>query len=164
MSLLGGVLTYTAKTETDNCNATTQDDTQEVTINCTDTTTIQNLKFAGQHVTGTFTQPTTFNAASVAIQIPGYCAGVALFTGQLTVSGSSTQTSGDKTVIRLSPIALEGTLTCVGLPLASLAVDLDDEDSNSHSLTVAGAGGGSSAAIGMAVPADDGEDEGIEDY
>lgn len=99
---------------------------------------------------------------SVAVQVPGYCTGVALFTGRLTVAGSSTQTSGNRTVIRLSPIALEGTLTCIGLPLVSLAVDLDDE--SSLGLTVAAGGGASSEDIGTAVTVDDGEDEGIEDY
>ena len=62
----------------------------------------------------------------------------------------------------MSPIALEGTLTCIGLPLVSLAVDLDDE--SSLGLTVAAGGGASSEDIGTAVTVDDGEDEGIEDY
>ena len=121
MSLLGGVLTYTTKIETDNCNANTPGE-----INCTDTTTIQNLTFAGQQITGTFTQPTTFNAVSVAVQIPGYCTGVALFTGQLTVAASSTQTSGNTTQIQVAPIALAGTLTCVGIPLTTMTVNLQD--------------------------------------
>ena len=62
----------------------------------------------------------------------------------------------------MSPIALEGTLTCIGLPLVSLAVDLDDEATDS--MTIIGSGGASSDHIGMAVTADDGEDEDIEDY
>ena len=127
MSLLSGVVTYDKKSETDNCTATTT--TQgEVTVNCTDTTTVQNLYFAGQHITGTFTQPTTFNAVSVSVQIPGYCTGVALFTGQLTVAGSSTKTSGNTTEIQMAPVALAGTLTCVGLPLSAMTVSLLDEN------------------------------------
>ena len=122
MSLLGGVLTYNKKIESDNCNVNTQGE-----INCTDTTTVQNLYFAGQHITGTFTQPTTYNAVSVSVQIPGYCTGVGLFTGQLTVAESNTQTSGDTTVHQMTPIALEGTLTCVGLPLTWITVEMADQ-------------------------------------
>ena len=126
VSLLNGVVTYDAKTETDTCTATT--DTQgAVAVNCTDTTTIQNLTFAGQHITGTFTQPATFNAVSVSVQLPpGSCTGLGVFTGQLTVAGSSTQTSGNTTELDIVPVALQGTLTCVGLPLTSLTVSLQD--------------------------------------
>ena len=123
VSFLGGVVTYTAKTETDNCNANTPEE-----IICNSTATVQNLIFAGQQITGTFTQPTTFNAVSVSVQLPpGYCTGVGLFTGQLTVAGgSSTQTSGNTTEIQMAPVALAGTLTCVGLPLASMDVKIQD--------------------------------------
>jgi hypothetical protein len=128
MSLLGGVLTYDTKTETDNCNANTPGE-----VNCTDTTTVTNFYFAGQHITGTFTQPTTFNAVSVTVQIPGYCTGVALFTGQLTVAGSNTQTSGNTTEIQMTPVALEGTLSCVGLPLTQLQIVVADVEDISFS-------------------------------
>lgn len=116
MSLLGGVLSYDAKTESANCNTTT----------CSDTTTIQNLYFAGRHITGTYTQPTTFNAVSVAVQMPGYCTGAALFTGQLTVASSSEQTSGNVREVQLSPVALQGTLSCLGVPLTTMTVSLQD--------------------------------------
>jgi hypothetical protein len=121
-SLLGGLVTYTAKTETDNCTA----NLPAWEVNCTDTTTIQNLYFAGQHITGTFTHPTTFNAVNVAVQLPGQCTGVALFTGQLTVAGSSVQTSGNTADIQITPVALQGTLTCIGLPLTTMTVNLAD--------------------------------------
>lgn len=125
MSLLNGLVTYDAKTETDTCTATTNPQ-GAVAVNCTDTTTVHNLYFAGQHITGTFTQPTTFTAVSVSVQLPGYCTGVGLFDGQLTVAGSSTQTSGNTTTIQYLPIALSGTLTCVGLPPTSVTVNLGD--------------------------------------
>ena len=48
MSLLGGVLTYLTKTESDGCNANTPR-----VVYCSDTTTVENLYFAGQHITGT---------------------------------------------------------------------------------------------------------------
>lgn len=120
VSLLGGVLTYDSKVEADNCTDTGQ------AVNCQDTTTIQNLVFGGQHITGQFTQPTTFNAVDLSVQLPGYCTGLALFTGSLTVAGSSLSTNGDNTTVDMNPIALKGTLTCVGLPLASIQVDLQD--------------------------------------
>jgi hypothetical protein len=121
VSLLAGVLTYNTKTETDNCTADASG-----AVNCTGTTTIQGVNFAGQQITGTFTQPTTFNAVSVAVQLPGYCIGAALFTGQLTVDGSSVQTSGNTGTVQMAPVELSGTITCLGLPLGSMTVALAD--------------------------------------
>lgn len=62
----------------------------------------------------------------MSVQIPGYCTGVALFTGTLTVAKTSTQTSGDTNEIQMAPVALAGTLTCVGLPLSTMTVSLTD--------------------------------------
>jgi hypothetical protein len=120
VSLLGGVVTYTAKTETGGCVDVGQ------TVNCQDTTTISNLYFAGQHIVGNFTQPRTFNATSLSVQVPGYCLGAALFTGSLTVAGSSASANGNAEAVSMAPLALEGTLTCVGLRLTSVKVALKD--------------------------------------
>ena len=120
VSLLGGLVTYAAKTEADGCADTGQ------ALSCEDTTSIQNLVFAGRHITGQFTQATTFNAVNVTVQIPGYCTGVALFTGTLTVAASSTGVSGDVRTVDMDPLTLNGTLTCLGLPLASMQVNLQD--------------------------------------
>jgi hypothetical protein len=125
ISLLGGILTYQAKTEYDLCGASASGNT--ATINCQDTTQIQNLMFAGQSITGTFTQPQTFNAVDVQVQLPGYCTGIALFTGSLTVDSVSQQQSGNSGTIAIAPIALNGTLSCIGLPLGSVTVNLQDE-------------------------------------
>jgi hypothetical protein len=52
---------------------------------------------------------------------------VALFTGQLTIGAVSTEGVGTPLVTSMvSPIELKGTLTCVGLPLSSITVDLKD--------------------------------------
>ena len=121
VSLLGGLLTYQSKVEADACNASSAQ-----TVSCQDTTTVNNLAFAGQHITGTFTSPTTFQAVNVSVQLPGYCTGLALFTGSLTVAGTSVQSAGNTATVRMAPIALHGTLTCVGLPLESMQVALED--------------------------------------
>lgn len=123
-SLLGGLLTYQAKTEYDLCAASSSGNT--ATINCQDNAQIQNLVFAGEPITGTFTQPKTFNAVNVQVQIPGYCTGIALFTGSLTVNSVSQQQSGNSATATIAPIALNGTLTCIGLPLTSMTVNLQD--------------------------------------
>ncbi|RDS81227.1 hypothetical protein DWU98_11880 [Dyella monticola] len=126
VSLLGGLLTYQAKVEYDLCGASASGNT--ATINCQDSTQIQNLVFAGQPITGTYTQPTTFNAIAAQVTIPSYCTGLALFTGSLTVDSTSQQQSGDTGTITSAPVALSGTLTCVGLPLTSMTVSLQDGD------------------------------------
>jgi hypothetical protein len=125
VSLLGGLLTFQAKTEYDLCGASASGST--TTINCQDTTQIQKLVFAGQPITGNYTQPTTLNVTSVQVQVPGYCTGIALFTGSLTLASESQQQSGNTTTITFAPIALAGTLTCVGLPLTSMTVNLQDQ-------------------------------------
>lgn len=135
VSLLGGVVTYDAKTEYDLCAGSASDST--ATINCQDNTQIQNLVFAGQPITGTFTQPTTFNALNVQVKIPGYCTGLALFTGSLTVDSVSQQQSGDTGSITSAPISLNGTLTCVGLPLASMTVNLQDPTAVNYEVRLA---------------------------
>jgi hypothetical protein len=124
VSLLGGVLTFTSKSETGVCDIVdSQGD-----VGCSDTTAIQNLTFAGQPITGTFTQPTSFNATDLQVQLPGACTGIALFTGTLTVAGTTTQGSGTNDLTQtFTPVALNGTLTCVGLPLTSVQVSLGDE-------------------------------------
>lgn len=124
VSLLGGILTYQAKTEYDLCGASASGNT--ATINCQDTTQIQNLMFAGQSITGTFTQPQTFNAVDVQVQLPGYCTGIALFTGSLAVDSVSQQQSGNSGTVTIAPISLTGTLSCIGLPLGSVEVNLQD--------------------------------------
>ena len=43
-----------------------------------------------------------------------------------TLAGSNTQTSGNTTEIQMAPVALAGTLTCVGLPLTAVTVDFED--------------------------------------
>ncbi|HTV85903.1 MAG TPA: hypothetical protein VME63_10865 [Dyella sp.] len=127
VSLLGGILTYEAKTEYDLCAATASGETD--TIHCQDATQIQNLVFAGEPITGTFTQTTTFDAVDAQVQLsPRYCTGVALFTGSLTVNAVSQQQSGSIGSISMAPIALQGTLSCVGLPLGSMTVNLQDTD------------------------------------
>lgn len=120
VSLLGGLVTYQSKTETDACNDSGQ------AIACQSTTSIQNLNFAGQHITGTFTSATQFPAVSVMVKIPGYCTGAALFTGTLTLDDSLAQANGNTETITATPLALKGTLTCVGLPLTSMSVALLD--------------------------------------
>lgn len=120
VSLLGGVLKYDAKNEADYCAVAGQ------AVNCQDTTTIQNLVFGGQRITGQFSQATIFNAVNLSVQVPGFCTGLALFTGTLTVAGTSTNTQNGSATVNIAPIALKGTLTCVGLPLASMQVDVQD--------------------------------------
>jgi hypothetical protein len=126
VSLLGGVLTFQAKTEYDFCGASASGNA--AIINCQDNTQIQDLVFAGQPVTGTYTQPTTINADDVQVQLPGYCTGIALFNGSLTINSASQQQSDDAGSIDMAPVALNGTLTCVGLPLGSTTVNLRDEN------------------------------------
>ncbi|HET7332542.1 hypothetical protein [Dyella sp.] len=122
VSVLGGVLTFQSKTETEACNfiSATQ------TIDCQGGTIFRGIVFAGKNISGTFTSPTTFEANSVSVQLPGYCTGAALFTGNLTVASTSVQTNGGTTTLRIDPISLKGTLICVGLPLVSMQVDLQD--------------------------------------
>ncbi|MGN6322148.1 MAG: hypothetical protein ACTHNE_10530 [Dyella sp.] len=122
VSLLGGLLTYQSKIETDACNAVSAS-----AVTCQDTTSVQNLVFAGRHLTGTFTAPATFGATNASVQIPDYCTGLALFTGTLTVAGTSVQISGNTATVKMVPVALKGTLTCVGLPLDRMSVELKDE-------------------------------------
>lgn len=121
VSLLGGVVTYDAKIEADNCTADAN-----ANVTCRDTTTVRNLRFAAQHILGSFTSPVTYSASSVSVQLPGYCTGVAIFNGTLTLNASSQQTSGGMTTVEMAPIELIGTLTCLGLPSASLKVALED--------------------------------------
>lgn len=122
VSLLGGVVTYQSLSEGDSC-----DTTSGATINCTDATTITKLEFAGQEISGTFTASTTFNAVDVGVLDPG-CTGVETFTGSLTLADSSSQVSpdGQSGTIGISPIRLQGTLTCIGLQLSSMTIDLKD--------------------------------------
>jgi len=124
MNVLGGLLTYQAKVEYDLCGASASGNT--AAINCQDNTQIQNLVFNGQPITGTFTQPTTFNAIDAQVTLPGYCTGLALFTGSLTIDSGSQQQSGNTGTITSAPVALKGTLTCIGLPLTSITVNLQD--------------------------------------
>jgi hypothetical protein len=59
--------------------------------------------------------------------LQGDCTGVALFTGTLTVAAMSTQGQGTNVITQtMSPVALQGTLTCIGLPLSSITVNLRD--------------------------------------
>ena len=122
VSLLGGIVTYTSKSESDSCTADADSD-----VTCSGSTSFQGLTFGGQAIRGSFTQPTTFNATSLQVSLPGYCTGLAIFTGQLIVADYRIQQSGDFTDLESSPIHLTGTLSCVGLPLSSVAVDLKDD-------------------------------------
>lgn len=74
VSLLGGVVTYQNKTEAEACDEASVAG-QAVTAGCQAVATIHNLMFAGQHITGTFTSPATFQAIDVNVRIPGYCTG-----------------------------------------------------------------------------------------
>jgi hypothetical protein len=120
VSLLDGVLTFNSKSETDSCSDSDQQ------LSCQGSATIQNVVFAGQQITGTFTSPTTFNAVDASVQFSSFCNGAALFTGTLTVAGTSTQADGSGTEVTMAPIALSGTLTCIGLPLQTMTVDIKD--------------------------------------
>lgn len=120
MSLLGGVLTYQSKAETSGCSSTTTSAT------CSGNAQFTNLVFAGQTITGTYYQPTTFQATNVSVTVPGTCTGVALFTGTLTLAATSQSQQGNKGTVSLTPLALNGTLTCIGLPLTSMTVALKD--------------------------------------
>ncbi|GGA13740.1 hypothetical protein [Dyella caseinilytica] len=122
VSLLGGVVSYTSKSESDSCQA---DATGQPT--CTGAVTIQGLTFAGQPITGTFTQPTTFQTTDLQVDVGSSCTGAALFTGQLTIGDYSIQQDGDTGTLDFAAIHLVGTLTCAGLPLTSVTVDLKDD-------------------------------------
>ncbi len=126
VSLLGGILTFDSKAEDDTCTATgiINNATQ---VTCQGVSSIQNLHFAGQHITGTYSQPTSFQATNLSIQLPGYCTGAALFNGTLTVANASSQQQANgEDDVQVAPIALKGTLACIGLPLASMQVSLQD--------------------------------------
>ena len=124
VSLVGGVVTYDTKTETDACTVT--DSAGDVA--CSNTTTINNLRFAGKLLTGTFTQAATFQAVDLQVQVPGACTGIALFSGTLTVASGLTQGQGTNHITQTeTPVGLQGTLTCVGLPLTSMTVNMADQ-------------------------------------
>lgn len=120
MSLLGGVLTYKSKTESGGCNSS------GTSVACSGNAQFGNLVFGGQTITGTYSQPTTFQVTNVSVTVPGTCTGVALFTGTLTLAGTSRSQQGNKGTVSLTPLALNGTLTCIGLPLTSVTVALKD--------------------------------------
>jgi hypothetical protein len=119
---MGGVLTYDTKTDVNNCS--TPDGTN---ISCSDTTTISNLYFAGQHITGSFNSPTTFSAIDAQVLDPA-CTGVATFTGTLTIAYSTSQVSpdGQSGTMEMAPLKLDGTETCIGLQLGSMTFSLKD--------------------------------------
>jgi hypothetical protein len=49
-----------------------------------------------------------------------------LFTGSLAVDSVSQQQSGNSGTVTIAPISLTGTLSCIGLPLGSVEVNLQD--------------------------------------
>jgi hypothetical protein len=122
VSLLGGVVTYQSLSEGDSCGTT-----DGVTITCSDTTTITNLKVGGQSVTGTFTSPATYNLVDVGVLDPG-CLGAETFTGMVTIASASSLVSpgGQSATATMAPVRVDGTLTCLGLPLVSEQVHLQD--------------------------------------
>ncbi|RDS84622.1 hypothetical protein DWU98_01250 [Dyella monticola] len=121
--LLGGILTADSKTETDACAASSAQ-----TVNCSDTATFTNVSFAGRYITGDFTSKQTFYASDFAVSLSGYCDGLADFTGSLTVGDTSLQNHGNSEAITFSPLSVSGTLTCIGLPLKTMNVQLKDYD------------------------------------
>lgn len=125
VSLLGGLVTYRSKLESHSCTAATG---SILTINCTDITTLDDLIFAGNLIVGPLDLPVTISESDIVVQIPGYCTGVAVFNGSLTLFSLSTQEDPEKNArsVNVSPIELDGTLTCLGLPLASMEVHLKD--------------------------------------
>jgi hypothetical protein len=122
VSLLGGLVSYASKSESDNCSTP-----DGINISCSDATSLSDLYFNGQRITGTYDSPTTFQAVNVKVEVVG-CTGVDLFTGQLTVGGSTVQLSSDgqSGTVQMIPLELQGTLNCLGIPLGSMTVDLKD--------------------------------------
>jgi len=119
--LLGGVVCFGTKSETDSCAADASGN-----VSCHGTSIGNNLYFAGKHITGTFTQPTTFHTTNLQVSIGGACTGIALFNGDLTLASSSTTTIGNQSVAIIAPVTLNGTLSCIGLPLTTETVALQD--------------------------------------
>ncbi len=135
VSLLGGALTYDSKSETNGCSVSDvviQPSGTTYAVPCQGSAQISNLWFGGKHITGTFTQPTTFQANNLSISVPAHTCGalasVALFNGSLTVAGTSqSQTSSSNQTVTFAPLAVSGTLTCIGvLGGGSIKVALQD--------------------------------------
>lgn len=120
-SLLGGLVTYTSKTETDGCSIASG----QTAISCQDQTTISGLYFAGQHITGTFSSPTAFHVNNASVSIPS-CTGGATFTGDLTLADTSQDIDGATVTLHVMPIHLRGTLTCVASSTTTMMADLRD--------------------------------------
>jgi hypothetical protein len=118
VSLLGGVLTYDQKQDEAVCTETSY-------VSCTQRTTISNLTFEGRSITGTFSQKQVIPASGLQLQLAtGTCTGLAEFTGYLTIDDAVT--SATQKEVDFIPLALDGTLTCLGVPAGTIEIHIKD--------------------------------------